>query len=710
MALNNPQGPIQSTPPERRPSAVSGSPIWTAPLFFLGLFLVFLGERVLVTTTVARALSSVLGLGAIVASTIVRWGLGARAGGERARIERLLGAAQLLAILAVAVALSTTNIGAKFLGLESIDAATRERLDMTLLVTWVTLLLSGVLPLIFAESALVPMRRAPQPESRRVYAAATAGLALALALSYLGLFVASGQKWGVAADFAYFKTAKPSSSTLRIAGSLKEPIRVVAFYPAVNEVKNEVDRYMREVARASSKVKFEFVDRVLSPKVAREMRVAQDGTIVLSRGEVRQVMSLGTEMKSARATLRNLDQEFQKNLMKLARDSRVAYLTTGHHELNDRTPGSDPDKDKGVAGLRKLLEMQNYRVVDLGMPQGLANEIPDDGSVVLVLGPKEPFAPEELGALKRYVERGGALLLALDPDSGSDELERSRPAAVASSSTSNGASSSTPAKPPRSDSKTAPAGPGQVSSAMPLTHKDTGAELVAALAGGGPVPNLNALAAIAGLSIEPSILANDKGDSVSFAGNKSDRTRIVTNRFGSHASVSTLSRHSAWVVLFGTGSLKKLDPNDKSVDFVLRSTTTTFADANGNFEADANESRNSFDLAAAVTRKLGASTPDGKPIKSGEQRLFVIADADLFTDLVLKNVPTNRFLLLDAVRWLGGEESLSGEVNSEEDVRIEHTKGKDVVWFYATILGVPLLILGLGLAWSRRTRGQGGHR
>jgi hypothetical protein len=706
MAMNQAQGsgtgPGTAAARGVTPGA-SGSPIWTAPLFFLGLFLVFLGERVLITTSTPRVLCSIVGLGAIVAATVVRFALGARVGGERGRIERLLGAAQLLAILAVAIAFATSSFGSKLFGFDAMDATTRERLDTTALVVWVTLLLSALLPLIFAESALAPMRRAPQPESRRVYAAAIAGLTLALALAYLGLFVASGQKWGVAADFAYFKTAKPSASTLRIASSLKEPIRIVAFYPAVNEVKNEVDQYMRAVARANPKIKFEFVDRVLSPKVARDMRVAQDGTIVLSRGEVRQVLSLGTEMKSARTTLRNLDQEFQKNLMKLARDARVAYLTTGHHELNDRSPGLDPDKDKSVTGLRKLLELQNYRVVDLGMPQGLASEIPEDASVVIVLGPKEPFAPEEVSALKRYAERGGALLLALDPDAGSEGSESTEPAASASPE-HHARPATVGSSAPRSASsaefdKHAPGAP----KAAPVSLADS-------LAKGGPGPNLNDLAAIAGLALQPALLANDKGDSVSFAGNKSDRTRIVSNRFGSHASVSTLSRHSAWVVLFGTGALKKLDANDKTVDFVLRSTTTTFADANANFEADSNEPRNSFDLAAAVTRKLTAPVPESKTGKNGEQRLFVIADADLFTDLVLKNVPTNRFLLLDAVRWLGGEESLSGEVSSEEDVRIEHTKGKDVVWFYATILGVPLLVLGLGLVWSRRTRGQGGNR
>jgi hypothetical protein len=37
-------------------------------------------------------------------------------------------------------------------------------------------------------------------------------------------------------------------------------------------------------------------------------------------------------------------------------------------------------------------------------------------------------------------------------------------------------------------------------------------------------------------------------------------------------------------------------------------------------------------------------------------------------------------------------------------VRIEHTKQKDVVWFYATILGAPLAVLGLGIVIARLPR------
>jgi hypothetical protein len=125
-----------------------------------------------------------------------------------------------------------------------------------------------------------------------------------------------------------------------------------------------------------------------------------------------------------------------------------------------------------------------------------------------------------------------------------------------------------------------------------------------------------------------------------------------------------------------------------------------------------------FNLGAAVAKavetpaaeeKEPADDKDGekKPEPPKEMRAFVLADADIVSDLLLSNFPANQMLAFDALRWLGGEESYTGAVNTEEDVRIEHTKQKDLVWFYGTIIGVPGLVLGGGLLLGRRARRRG---
>lgn len=670
--------------PPKEPGRTSprgmAAPAWSGLVYLLGLVAVFVGERVLSGTDGLRWGATALGCVALIVAILVRLVAGVLpSAGERRRIELLLLVTEVGGLAVVGLAL-LSSAGSRLLRLEAMEPQTAERVAASLQVGWVILLLASVLPMAFAQTALLPMRRAEHPESRRVRAAAAAGFTIALAVSYLGLFVYVANRQGVAADYAYFKTARPSDSTRRIAQSLAQPIRVVAVFPQVNEVKNEVGAYLREVGRGAPKLNVEFIDRLLSPKVARELRISQDGVLVLVRGEVRQLINVGTDIKVARNMLRKLDEEFQKQLMKVSKDARVVYLTTGHGELNDAKLGSLGPKGKAVQLLRRLLEMQNYRVNELGMAEGLSREVPTDATVVMLLGPREPFAPEEVAALSAYIKRGGRLFVALDP-----EVLPTPEVAVAA----------LPSAPQPTGSPDASGAP--VPAQVPSNE----------VAGVAPA-NLETLAALFGLRLVPTIVANDR-EFVQRQFNKSDRTQVISNRFSSHASVSTLSRSSSFVVLFGTGSLEKLDDKDKSIDFVIRSMNGSFADKNRSFELDGDETRGSYEFAAAVNRKPEGTSPDSKGDAKAEMRAFVMADADALSDLVLGNVPTNRLMVLDAVRWLGGEESFAGEINSEEDVRIVHTKEKDTVWFYGLILGVPLLILGSGLMLSRGGRKKGGR-
>jgi hypothetical protein len=275
---------------------------------------------------------------------------------------------------------------------------------------------------------------------------------------------------------------------------------------------------------------------------------------------------------------------------------------------------------------------------DLGLAQGLGTEIPGDAHVVLVLGPAQPLLPEEIAALRRYLDKGGKLFVALDPDAKIDDA-----------------------------------------------------------------PLADAL----DLTIRPVVLANDKVY-VRRRYNDSDRTILVTNRFSSHASVSTLSRNSsrAAVLFFGAAPLDKKPGVGTNVDFAVKSLPDTFDDLNGNFQLDApDEKRGTFNLVAAISKPAAGAQP-AKDKDANEGRAFVLGDADVVSDLALVN-DANALLFLDAIRWLGGDESFAGEIQSNEDVRIEHTKQKDLVWFYGLILGVPVLVLGAGIVVARRSRAKG---
>src|SRR5262249_52820841 len=125
-------------------------------------------------------------------------------------------------------------------------------------------------------------------------------------------------------------------------------------------------------------------------------------------------LNVGTDMKGAATRLKTLDADFQKALLKVLREAHVAYFTVGHGELNEQK--GDAAEGRTAKGLRKLFESQNYSVKDMGLTQRLGRETPAHATAVVVLGPTQPCLPEEVASLRRYAERGGHLLLALDPD------------------------------------------------------------------------------------------------------------------------------------------------------------------------------------------------------------------------------------------------------------------------------------------------------
>lgn len=626
--------------PKREPSRLL---VWLTPTYVLSLGLVFVGERMLGTIDGARMAFSALGVLGAVATVGLRFSLANREKEEERRlIERALALFAALGLAALALYFAAnTETGRNLIHIADAAPDKRSRFDAASTVTWIVLLLISVVPLVFGEIALAPMRRAPHVEARRVRSATFAGLALALASAYAALFTYAAGELDIKADFSYFRTAKASESTKKIVSSATDTVEVRAFFPPLNDVGMEVEGYLADIARGAPNFKYAFYDRLLYPALAKDNKVTQDAMIVILRGASRETLTLDKEMTKAAAKLKTLDADFQKELLKAMKEQRTVYFTVGHGELNET--GGTVVEGRSAKLLRRLLEGQNFAVKDLGIPQGLATDVPQDASLVVMLGPTQTLLPAEIEALDRYAKRGGKLFVALDPDTKGD---------------------------------------------------------------------LAPLAAIMDLTFDPTLLATTDQFTFAMRHNAADKSNLVSNRFSSHASVSTLSRISARaaVLLPGVGSLDKAPGSAASIDFVLRSSPGAFADKNANYTLDEGEKKATFNLAAAITKPLAEGTDKGKVKGPAEMRAFVVADADAVGDVGLGIAETNQLLVVDAVRWLAGDESFSGEIVTPEDVRITHTKQKDVFWFYGTILGAPSLLLGLGVLMTRRARGASGRR
>jgi len=518
---------------------------------------------------------------------------------------------------------------------DGFDDEFASRWTVTFTAVWPVILLCGLFPLLLIDLAISASPLAVQPLQVKQAIdnglIGALGLCLVFPLNYLA--TEHNERW----DLAYFKTTEVGGSSTALVTNLTEPVTVRIFLPTSSDVRSELVPYFEELEAANpSMFMVEVLDHAAEPVLAKELKIRDNGYVALTLNDgtddaVTKSWKIGDELDKAKRNLKKLDEEFQKRLLDLAKGERKAYFTVGHGEFNWKA-GDLPD-DK-LVNLKQLLQTLNFDVKELGLKEGLGDQVPDDATVVFVVGPEEPFLEAENQALKDYIDRGGAVLIAVEPD-----------------------------RDPMTDV---------------LGH--------------------------VGVKVGEGSLASES-QFLRRTGDKSDRLNIVTNRYSSHESTTTLSKYSRQLHLVTPGAayLEEIPGGRGKVTVTVRSDGTSWADLDGELEFDADAEKKDVRAIAMAASGPGGTDEDGNP---KEYRVLVTGDATMFSDLILANKANLQFVY-DGANWVMGEEELSGTIENEEDIKIEHTKDDQVVWFYGTVMGLPLLVLLVGALRVRRRRSGG---
>jgi hypothetical protein len=270
------------------------------------------------------------------------------------------------------------------------------------------------------------------------------------------------------------------------------------------------------------------------------------------------------------------------------------------------------------------------------------SSIPDDATAVAVIGPISSLSSEEVSNIRSFLDKGGKLWVALDIESGGERPE--------------------------------------------------GIEV------GDQAPLLQLLQEM-GVEYDKQTLINDREFVNAGRDSRVNKMFLFSNVFGSHESVTTLTRNDdkLSVLMFQLGSFVLGTPSGewKPVATIL-STKSSFIDKNQNFSNEPDEPRNSFPLAVAVE----------KPVAEGKKaQVVVLADSTMLSDALMGN-NGNQFAALDILRWLSDRMDTAGAIESEEDVKIQHSKSRELFVFHGSIFTVPLFIIVLGFIVNRRKRGR----
>lgn len=225
-----------------------------------------------------------------------------------------------------------------------------------------------------------------------------------------------------------------SERTDKLLAGLPRPVDIYVFMgasePSYQELRELVTRYKAK----TDKITAHFVDpdreptkfRVLSEKFGVRVGVGESGeasaelaALVVS-GEKRWVINrddlLEVDFDSLEGEGRNLKVKSVKTEQALSgalvqvtsgRATKVC-ITEGHGERS-----FEDGTARGLLPMREELKRENIESEVLST-QGKEN-LPKECDAIFVLGPTKSFSADEATALKKYLDAGGSLLLALDP-------------------------------------------------------------------------------------------------------------------------------------------------------------------------------------------------------------------------------------------------------------------------------------------------------
>jgi gliding motility-associatede transport system auxiliary component len=202
-------------------------------------------------------------------------------------------------------------------------------------------------------------------------------------------------------DFTRDRLFTLQEQSIKVAKGLKQPVRVVAFFKPSDVVRNQIRELVDLYRRFSDRIELEFINPdAAPPSVVREYQMTATSPRIVIVGENKQMAKIKSPTEEAMTNA----------LVKVAdKPPRKVYFVTGHGE-----PSLEDDKSEtGYKRAEIALRDEGYETAALNLIDKEA--VPKDASAVVVVAAPKALFPNEVDALKDWLDRGGRLLMLLEP-------------------------------------------------------------------------------------------------------------------------------------------------------------------------------------------------------------------------------------------------------------------------------------------------------
>jgi ABC-type uncharacterized transport system involved in gliding motility auxiliary subunit len=191
-----------------------------------------------------------------------------------------------------------------------------------------------------------------------------------------------------------------TESSVNVLNQLHGEIKLTMYVTGQDANLGDMHRITRDFValyqRYKPDISLTFIDPVKQPEEARKVNIHANGEMLIDYGGKREHLTMLNE------------QAFTSVLLRLAhtKNQMIMYLD-GHGERN---PVGIANHDLGEFGNR--LKQNGFHLNSLNL--ALAQDVPDNASMLIITQPQIDLLPGEIDKLLRYVDKGGNLLWLLD--------------------------------------------------------------------------------------------------------------------------------------------------------------------------------------------------------------------------------------------------------------------------------------------------------
>ena len=206
------------------------------------------------------------------------------------------------------------------------------------------------------------------------------------------------KQWDVTAN----KKNSLTDQSTRILKSLGNGLKLTIFSSKKEfaTIKALLDLYKLD----NASIEIDFIDIEVRPELVSAYGIERSGTILVKFSGKEQLVTTLSELAITNA------------IVKVSRvKDPVVFYSTGHGELNLKSK-----ENEGGSYLSRLLSLGSYDLREVKLSS--YSELPKFVAALVIWGPKQGFHPIELEVIKKYIKRGGRLMVALDPDVDNDKV------------------------------------------------------------------------------------------------------------------------------------------------------------------------------------------------------------------------------------------------------------------------------------------------